>query len=88
MSDRPDTETPYLTALIRRKHPCLRAGFEPTIPTSERTRIRALDRTARWDRRFLYLLPPKCRCITTETAAHCTQTVALDDPDKLNILLD
>ena len=43
-SDRPDAETSTWqhTALTRDRHPCRRAGFEPTIPTNERMQTDAL----------------------------------------------
>jgi hypothetical protein len=44
-SDRPVAETPIWqhTKLTRDRHPCSPAGFEPTIPTSERPQTDVLD---------------------------------------------
>jgi hypothetical protein len=47
-SDRPDAETSTWqhTTFLRDTHPCPRAGFELTIPASERPQTYALDRAA------------------------------------------
>jgi hypothetical protein len=47
-SDQPDAETSTWqhTTLTTDRHPCLPAGFEPTIPASERPQNYALDRAA------------------------------------------
>jgi hypothetical protein len=46
MSDRPDAEafTWKHTTLTREGHPFPLAGFEPTVPASERLQAHALDR--------------------------------------------
>ena len=47
-SDQPDAETSTWqhTTLTTDKHPCLRVGFEPTIPAGERSKTNALDHAA------------------------------------------
>jgi len=46
MRDKPvqETSTWQYTTLTRDRHPCPPAGFEPTISSSERPQIHALDR--------------------------------------------
>jgi len=48
-SDQPDVRDLYLpthTTLTTDRHPCPLAGFESTIPASERPQTHALDRAA------------------------------------------